>query len=378
MAPAKRKQSDGGATAPPKAKRLAAKEPPQPRKPAEEVVLPEREPLVALLDEAHELDCVGQGSRDMLQMSMRTTFSRPKQERHDFQSKVVSLFDKVFSDTESKLRHMLALAEEKVKVIVADRETASTLSEELKEHILAKTKEAETAQTALANAVVSTDLAQKELDAELAQEEELASKHAAKQAEKERFDAISEQWEDLTKVPEPGAKAAKARSKAVDFFMEAFAELPEVEQSLIDGVPHALKTKTRGDFTATVLAHSERALKVHLNALGEEMAACAKEAEATEAVVAAAKAKLEVAEKERDACQNMVKLAAAEAAELQKQKKEADGCVEGANKSVGIFASEVERLEQRLEKFTNLLSKYGELRDGPATADGLVATDGQS
>mmetsp|Transcript_42316 Transcript_42316/g.76762 ORF Transcript_42316/g.76762 Transcript_42316/m.76762 type:complete len:378 (+) Transcript_42316:72-1205(+) len=377
MAPAKRKQSDA-ATAP-KAKRITAKDPAQPAPPPAEVVLPEHEPLVALLDEARDLDCVGQGSRDMLQMSMKSAFAKPKAERHDFQTKVLSLFDKVLSDTEAKLRQMLTSAEEKVKAIEADKEAASKRSEELTESIANNAKEFEAASAALAAAQAATESAQKELDIEAAKEEELGNQHAGKKAEKERFAAISEQWPTLTKAPEPGPKGAKARSREVDAFMEVFADLP-VEQSLLDGLPVALKTKTRGAFAERLIEHSEKALQDRLDALMEEMAASEKKVEETVAVVATARSKLETAEKEMETCQNMLKTATSEAKELQKQKKDADGSVASANKSTGLCASEVEKLEQRLEKFTALLQKYGELRDGPAaaTADEPMAATSSS
>mmetsp|Transcript_32109 Transcript_32109/g.75383 ORF Transcript_32109/g.75383 Transcript_32109/m.75383 type:complete len:417 (+) Transcript_32109:66-1316(+) len=384
MAPAKRKQSSTEAVAQKakaaKTQRAAAKAAAAPEEP--EVVVPaEHKPILELLDQALELGCVSQSSRDMMQISLPSLFTKPKEERHDFSHKVTEMFNKVFSDTEAKLRDMLSSAEEKLKSVETNKEVAMAKSEELKDSIAVKEKEHEDADVALADAVKGSESAQKDYELELEKEKEVASKSGEVRGEKDRYSTVlSETWPTLKAGPETGggAKAAKARNKEIDNFMEVFSHI-QADKSLVDGLPVALKSKaaSRGSFTSQLLEHSEKVLKDHLESLSESLTSIEKTAEELTEAVTAAKTKLDAAEKEREDCKSHVEAAIAEAAELKNTRQETIAATEKADIDAVLCSKEIKKVQTQLDSFLGLLAKYGEVRDGrpaaPAVSEVEVA-----
>jgi len=194
-------------------------------------------------------------------------------ERHPFQDSVVSSLSKIFDVL--KEQHDTALSAEQAQAKELGHEKASINSKigGAEEQVVACRSARDEAQQSLKEVETVSAAAKKELEAVQQRKVELLASNAKEAESKDaREKLIAETWTILKEASMPG-KQWREKNKLIDSLVKVLADI-DVEESLRDGLPVALKSKPtdRGVVASQCVTMCEEALQASAKVLVEKVA----------------------------------------------------------------------------------------------------------
>eukprot|EP00931_Biecheleriopsis_adriatica_P024771 TRINITY_DN1534_c0_g1_i1.p1 TRINITY_DN1534_c0_g1~~TRINITY_DN1534_c0_g1_i1.p1 ORF type:complete len:405 (+),score=166.88 TRINITY_DN1534_c0_g1_i1:38-1216(+) len=327
--------------------------------------LEELAPVLSLLSEAGA--DVNASSCDMLQAMAPFALRVGKEERHEYQNRIVDVMEQVLKGIEAERETAVTAAEGRLKDAEAEKETScQTLSAatEKAEQMRSEKESKDAAELTLQAALES---ASKVLAESQEKEKSLTAEQAQVLKEKEECQKFTaEKWEPL-KAGSFGGKEWRERNKTIDLAIQTLERMG-LDASLKAAIPSALKTKPgeRGKFASKAVEFSELVMSRFLTSLDEQIANFDKEvasrAEATAISQEALKAaEAQLGEGKTAAAEAQTKLDAA----LQERRK-AEAAAQAAPKTIAKLMTALEVDSASLAKAKDVVAKFEILKERPA------------